>query len=110
MQVGGTIANASPSSINLLGTDGNTICSGIYVNGAAMFEALVVDGNYEEFLTLPAYRRWLSPIIAVKKKPARSGLFFAKMQLEHQRPSWPEFAVKCAPALDFVSPTELALA
>ena len=30
--------------------------SGKYVEGAAMFEALVMDDNYEEFLTLPAYR------------------------------------------------------
>ena len=30
--------------------------AGKYVEGAAMFEALVMDDNYEEFLTLPAYR------------------------------------------------------
>jgi malate synthase len=30
--------------------------TGKYVEGAAMFEALVMDDNYEEFLTLPAYR------------------------------------------------------
>ena len=30
--------------------------SGKYVEGAAMFEGLVMDDNYEEFLTLPAYR------------------------------------------------------
>ena len=30
--------------------------SGKYVAGAAMFKALVMDDNYEEFLTLPAYR------------------------------------------------------
>ena len=30
--------------------------AGKYVDGAAMFEALVMDDNYEEFLTLPAYR------------------------------------------------------
>ena len=30
--------------------------SGKYIEGAAMFEALVMDDNYEEFLTLPAYR------------------------------------------------------
>ena len=30
--------------------------SGKYVEGAAMFENLVMDDNYEEFLTLPAYR------------------------------------------------------
>ena len=29
---------------------------GKYVEGAAMFETLVMDDNYEEFLTLPAYR------------------------------------------------------
>jgi malate synthase len=29
---------------------------GKYVEGAAMFEKLVMDDNYEEFLTLPAYR------------------------------------------------------
>ncbi len=29
---------------------------GKYVEGAAMFEGLVMDDNYEEFLTLPAYR------------------------------------------------------
>ena len=30
--------------------------TGKYVEGAAMFEGLVMDDNYEEFLTLPAYR------------------------------------------------------
>ena len=30
--------------------------TGKYAEGAAMFEALVMDDNYEEFLTLPAYR------------------------------------------------------
>lgn len=30
--------------------------AGKYVEGASMFEALVMDDNYEEFLTLPAYR------------------------------------------------------
>lgn len=30
--------------------------AGKYVEGAAMFEELVMDDNYEEFLTLPAYR------------------------------------------------------
>ena len=30
--------------------------AGKYVEGAAMFEALIMDDNYEEFLTLPAYR------------------------------------------------------
>jgi malate synthase len=30
--------------------------SGKYVEGAAMFETLVMDEHYEEFLTLPAYR------------------------------------------------------
>ena len=30
--------------------------SGKYAEGAAMFEKLVMDDNYEEFLTLPAYR------------------------------------------------------
>ncbi len=30
--------------------------AGKYVEGAAMFEKLVMDDNYEEFLTLPAYR------------------------------------------------------
>ena len=30
--------------------------SGKYAEGAAMFENLVMDDNYEEFLTLPAYR------------------------------------------------------
>ena len=30
--------------------------AGKYVEGAAMFEGLVMDDNYEEFLTLPAYR------------------------------------------------------
>ena len=30
--------------------------SGKYAEGAAMFEQLVMDDNYEEFLTLPAYR------------------------------------------------------
>ena len=30
--------------------------SGKYVEGAAMFATLVMDDNYEEFLTLPAYR------------------------------------------------------
>ncbi len=30
--------------------------SGKYAEGAAMFEALVMDDSYEEFLTLPAYR------------------------------------------------------
>ncbi len=30
--------------------------SGRYVEGAALFEKLVLDDNYEEFLTLPAYR------------------------------------------------------
>jgi malate synthase len=29
---------------------------GKYAEGAAMFESLVMDDNYEEFLTLPAYR------------------------------------------------------
>lgn len=29
---------------------------GKYVEGAAMFAAFVMDDNYEEFLTLPAYR------------------------------------------------------
>ena len=30
--------------------------AGKYVEGASMFEELVMDDNYEEFLTLPAYR------------------------------------------------------
>ena len=30
--------------------------AGKYVEGAAMFESLIMDDNYEEFLTLPAYR------------------------------------------------------
>ena len=30
--------------------------AGKYVEGAAMFEKLIMDDNYEEFLTLPAYR------------------------------------------------------
>jgi malate synthase len=30
--------------------------AGKYAEGAAMFETLVMDDNYEEFLTLPAYR------------------------------------------------------
>ena len=30
--------------------------SGKYAEGAAMFETLVMDDTYEEFLTLPAYR------------------------------------------------------
>ena len=30
--------------------------AGKYAAGASMFEALVMDDNYEEFLTLPAYR------------------------------------------------------
>jgi malate synthase len=30
--------------------------AGKYVEGAAMFETLVMNDNYEEFLTLPAYR------------------------------------------------------
>lgn len=30
--------------------------AGKYVEGASMFEALVMNDNYEEFLTLPAYR------------------------------------------------------
>ena len=30
--------------------------AGKYAEGAAMFERLVMDDNYEEFLTLPAYR------------------------------------------------------
>lgn len=30
--------------------------AGKYIEGAAMFEALVMDDSYEEFLTLPAYR------------------------------------------------------
>jgi malate synthase len=30
--------------------------AGKYAEGAAMFETLVMDNNYEEFLTLPAYR------------------------------------------------------
>ena len=30
--------------------------AGKYADGATMFEALVMDDNYEEFLTLPAYR------------------------------------------------------
>lgn len=33
-----------------------TYAAGKYVEGAAMFEELVMDDNYEEFLTLPAYR------------------------------------------------------
>jgi len=30
--------------------------AGKYVEGAAMFEKLIMDDVYEEFLTLPAYR------------------------------------------------------
>jgi malate synthase len=30
--------------------------AGKYVEGAALFEQLIMDDNYEEFLTLPAYR------------------------------------------------------
>jgi malate synthase len=30
--------------------------TGRYAEGAAMFEKLIMDDNYEEFLTLPAYR------------------------------------------------------
>ncbi len=33
-----------------------TWAAGKYVEGAAMFEKLIMDDNYEEFLTLPAYR------------------------------------------------------
>jgi malate synthase len=30
--------------------------AGKYAQGAAMFEALIMNDEYEEFLTLPAYR------------------------------------------------------
>lgn len=34
----------------------NAYAAGKYVEGAEMFSSLVMDDNYEEFLTLPAYR------------------------------------------------------
>ena len=42
--------------VNIQGNGDAAYAAGKYVEGAAMFEKLIMDDVYEEFLTLPAYR------------------------------------------------------
>jgi malate synthase len=48
------IADELTKTPGIVGTE--AYAKGKYVQGAAMFEQLIMDDNYEEFLTLPAYR------------------------------------------------------
>jgi malate synthase len=48
------IADELTKTPGIVGTE--AYAKGKYAQGAAMFEQLIMDDNYEEFLTLPAYR------------------------------------------------------